>query len=78
MNNHYALIIFKLYTWQQLSDEVFSDEVWRKNDEDDLGARQAFESVLHVCIIKKMARCYTTISLRTTCMKNDTDCWGAR
>ncbi|CAC5359906.1 unnamed protein product [Mytilus coruscus] len=37
-----------LYTWNELSTEVLSDEVWRKNDKDDQGARQAFESVLHI------------------------------
>ncbi|CAC5381930.1 ANPRA [Mytilus coruscus] len=37
-----------LYTWKQLNDEVLTDDVWRKNDKDDQGARQAFESVLHI------------------------------
>ena len=40
--------ILQLYTWDILTEEIFSDRAWRRNDSFDDIAREAFEPVLHV------------------------------
>ncbi|CAG2237565.1 ANPRB [Mytilus edulis] len=59
-----------LYTWQQLNDEVLTEAVWRKNDTDDQGARQAFESVLHIIMPTLSAKLSENLDILVNKMKN--------